>query len=477
MRGTADGGHERGPRYALSTIVFLVLSLLVQSRETLRWQAAGGLGEILNRRLTLKQLPLLNAPARQGGDGTAFPLSSSPPSPSPSLPDGADDNVMMEHLNRTSSPDFQRPPPLLPSVALNDYEQVVQGVEPFVRRLERFRAALYADGEDLHQQLLMAINTEPSPSPSVEAKRRARDLRAINWWPVSCRAKGIRFKRESSLKDSGPEKNTVHLVRDLETGHRYAYKLFGKPDDYTSEVAFFMAMAGHPNVARPICTQREEGDNPARAGLLLQYIEGESSLEAARRSDIGTDTLQVWAAKLLTVLQAMHRKGFVHADLKAENIMIEAGTGQLIVIDFGFAMHLPHEHPGRGNFDIKAPETGFLIQGRLHEGLDMWAYGSVLATWYGYKYLPAWQKRSAHGRRRKSQKPYVMVQIGNHRKYKFGSIPEEFPAPLRALLYLMTAPNPNLRTFNTDSTRDFVRRLRFFAGIDWEALDREMQTQ
>lgn len=460
---------------------FLILSLLVQRLETLQWQAASGLGGILNRHRTLQRLPPLNVPAKYGD--SEMTLSSSPsPLPWGARKDDGDsggnnDNVVGpgEGDLSNSYPDSRLPSPLRPASTLNDYGEGVEGVRPFIKRLEHFRAALYVDGDDLHQQLLMSIHQEPSPVPVAEAKRIKRDLRTITWWPVSCRAKGIRFKREAALKDSGPEKNAVYRVRDLETGRRYAYKLFGKPDDYTSELAFFMSMADHPNVAKPVCTQREEGESPTRAGLLLEYIEGESSLEAARRPDIGTDTLQVWAAKLLTVLQAMHRRGFVHADLKAENIMIEADTGQLIVIDFGFAVHLPYEHPGRGNFDIKAPETGFLIEGRLHEGLDMWAYGSTLATWYAFKYLPAWQQSSPHQRRRKSQKQYAMIQIGNHRKYKFRSVPEEFPAPLRALLYLMTAPNPNLRTFNTNSTRDFLRRLRFFAGIDWETLDREMQ--
>lgn len=93
-----------------------------------------------------------------------------------------------------------------------------------------------------------------------------------------------------------------------------------------------------------ICPIHEIGEADARPYMVLAYIEGET-LEARLQSQ-SMDPIQ--AARLTTdlalAIQYAHEQGIVHRDLKPANIMLEAGTGQPLVLDFGLAKELTEEN-------------------------------------------------------------------------------------------------------------------------------------
>jgi serine/threonine protein kinase len=326
------------------------------------------------------------------------------------------------------------------------------GDRQFIERLTTFRNRLFSESGPLDQQLLTAIKTS---SPILFG-----DDRAVSWFPVECGIMGLDLRVVSTLQEAkNARSNAVYKMRDQSTKKLYVLKHFGKPEDYSAEMGFFM-VANHPLFVRPICIQREL-KGAKRPGLVLEYIPGEESNEYARRNTTTVTDLQKLSAHLLVALKYMHRIGFVHGDLKPGNILVKK-NGEIVVIDFGYTAPFPYTKPNRGNPSIKAPELSGLVNGILDEALDMWAYGSILATWYSSKYLSPIPKR------------YAMVHIGHHRNYRFGIVPINYPEDLRAILYLMTSPSPILRRFRNVKTLQMLQSMPFFNSIDWQALEKDL---
>lgn len=329
----------------------------------------------------------------------------------------------------------------------------IKGDPTFITKMERFREAMYPEGAHLDAQLRRAMAQKNTLMRIEEVN--------LNWMPIECKVLDIHLdmQRAEIIKDSG---NMVYRVPDKKTGRMYAYKLFGKSTHYTAEVIFFMLAGGHPNIAQPICVeqeslarhQRQGGDKRRvrRAGLVMEWVkDGRSSDEVARDPRTSLTQLRRMSIQLLDILKYMHRLGFVHGDLKPDNVLVRP-DGQLVLIDFGFAASLPYAHPSRGNRNIRSPELNGLIKGDLHEALDMWAYGCTLAIWYGYPYLSKSGARPA--------KMYTMLYNGS--SYTVGRVPKEFPVELRQVLYLLTALDPEMRRFQHVETYDYLRSLPFF---------------
>src|SRR5207249_12286589 len=80
---------------------------------------------------------------------------------------------------------------------------------------------------------------------------------------------------------------------------------------------------------------------------VMKYVHGESLAVRLRRegSVDSTESRRV-LAELAQALDYAHREGVVHRDLKAENILIERGTGRPMLTDFGVAL-LRSLDPGR----------------------------------------------------------------------------------------------------------------------------------
>lgn len=236
---------------------------------------------------------------------------------------------------------------------------------------------------------------------------------------------------------------------DPVTGKRYAYKIFQKPDEYTAEVNFNM-FSKHPFIAKAVCTQPLED----RPGIVFELVEGMSSMAYARDPDTKPEDLVRISAQLLLALEYVHWLGFVHADMKPENVMIDK-QGNIKVIDFGFAIPLPFSKSNRGTPTTIAPELVQAVQGEVHEGIDWWAYGSTLGIWHGLAV--------ARSRSRK----FVPVRVDRNEGITFGKIPEGFGEDLRQLVHLTLSPNPERRRFNTKVQLAFLKRLPFFRHYRW----------
>merc|ERR1712070_171905 len=70
----------------------------------------------------------------------------------------------------------------------------------------------------------------------------------------------------------------------------------------------------------------------------------ESLCESCKRS-FSTETVAWIAVHCLEMLEALHEKGYVHADVKPDNFLIgtEPGRHQLYMVDLGLAMQFRYK--------------------------------------------------------------------------------------------------------------------------------------
>lgn len=329
-----------------------------------------------------------------------------------------------------------------------------EGDRTFIKLFTQLRRSMLPNHAELDERLTEALSKASPNSCDIDRPKE------VKWSPLDCKTQGVAFEIVEAIVNKGPKKNTVYKVYDRQADKHYAYKLFQDPEHYTAEVSFFM-VADHARIVKPICVQKERKTN--RPGLVLEWIEGESSRTFARKASTSTRMICRMMAQLWDVNKYLHKLGFVHGDIKADNILVRKGKLEIVLIDFGYAVPFPHEHAGRGNPDIKAPELSGLVKGRLNQAIDVWAWAMVAVGWNGSKYLPEYKGET------KAQ--YTLLRNGHSKSpYKIGQVPRQFPLKLRQVLYLATDLNVERRKFCDPHSIALMQSLPYFEAIDWDSI-------
>lgn len=106
--------------------------------------------------------------------------------------------------------------------------------------------------------------------------------------------------------------------------------------------------------------------------IVMELVEGESLHEVLRRGPLPhTEAARIGLA-VLGALRAAHAVGIVHRDVKPANVLLESGTGRVVLTDFGI---------GDGHVD-DAP-AGFVAPERAAgpgagPASDLWSLGALL---------------------------------------------------------------------------------------------------
>ncbi|MFO1009973.1 MAG: sigma 54-interacting transcriptional regulator [Planctomycetota bacterium] len=138
-----------------------------------------------------------------------------------------------------------------------------------------------------------------------------------------------------------------------------------------------LARVRHPSLARLL----DHGVLDGRPFTLRSWIEGEDLARVGERlraaGDPGHAELGRLVARLCAPLDAIHRAGFVHADLKATNVIVRAGS-EPVITDFGLShARLAANGEGvSGSLFALAPEL--LLGGRIDGRADLFALGVLL---------------------------------------------------------------------------------------------------
>jgi serine/threonine protein kinase len=237
---------------------------------------------------------------------------------------------------------------------------------------------------------------------------------------------------------------TLALERD---GRRFFGKVVSKherADQYDVLHELWCAMEGRPEQAylpRPeglfalgstdcvVVTEYAPGTD------LFEYTVREKENGAAAASE---RVLRDVFACILRVLGAMHELGFVHGDIKPENVMVDiAGDDvrRVCLVDFGFCFRVasPPKFPRMGTVIYVAPEMLCGTDDRYSPALDAYAAGATLLTLFTRK------------------NPFLEPQFNEARSIrlvvdfdaaKLGVATAKCPPALAALIAQLMAPRP-----------------------------------
>ncbi|WP_330459358.1 serine/threonine protein kinase [Streptomyces sp. NBC_00820] len=135
----------------------------------------------------------------------------------------------------------------------------------------------------------------------------------------------------------------------------------------------------HPSAVTPRDVVTEDG----LPWIVTELVEGESLREAVRRGPLPPAEAARVGLAVLGALRAAHAVGIVHRDIKPANVLIESGSGRVVVTDFGIgdghaAGHAEHAGQGRDT------PAGFVAPERTNgigagPASDLWSLGALLA--------------------------------------------------------------------------------------------------
>jgi serine/threonine-protein kinase len=134
----------------------------------------------------------------------------------------------------------------------------------------------------------------------------------------------------------------VFLARDIALHRLVAIKVlryeFASSEDHRERFrreARMTARLSHPNIV-PVHTFGEANEF---VYIVMKYVHGQSLAERMR-SEAGVPAAEVQRIlhDLALALDSAHHDGVVHRDLKAENILLEGGSGRAMLTDFGVAL-------------------------------------------------------------------------------------------------------------------------------------------
>ena len=110
----------------------------------------------------------------------------------------------------------------------------------------------------------------------------------------------------------------------------------------------------------------------ALSGTLLDYMGGKPPYTKR----INMKIIKNWCAQLLGVINFLHINKIVHRDLKLNNILYNANTGNILLCDFGLANKCEHVlNDVVGTPRYMAPE---IYEGNYDEKVDIWSFGMCM---------------------------------------------------------------------------------------------------
>jgi tetratricopeptide (TPR) repeat protein/predicted Ser/Thr protein kinase len=137
----------------------------------------------------------------------------------------------------------------------------------------------------------------------------------------------------------------------------------------------------HPNIC-PVFEVGEAGDRPYTT---MAYIEGQTLTQWAKQREPTAREAAEMVAAVAHAVSYAHTQGLLHRDIKPGNVMVDATSGQPVLMDFGLAKELAcpsseltHTGQVMGTPAYMAPEQASGHQDRIGTHSDVYALGAIL---------------------------------------------------------------------------------------------------
>ena len=191
-------------------------------------------------------------------------------------------------------------------------------------------------------------------------------------------ARDTNLDKEVALKEylpgelalRAPDGKVVAQGPDREAGYRWGLERF-------LQEARTLAKFSHPHIVRVL----RYFEANATAYMVMEYEQGDSlKVVLARAPQPPEETLKALAAPLLGGLAAVHAAGFLHRDIKPDNIFLRA-EGSPVLIDFGAARQALGGETRSLTAILTpgyAPLEQYAGEGKQGPWTDLYAMGAVL---------------------------------------------------------------------------------------------------
>lgn len=118
--------------------------------------------------------------------------------------------------------------------------------------------------------------------------------------------------------------------------------------------------------------------------LVMQYVDG---LDLRRENRFPLGQIVDLLTQIAQGLVALHKRGYIHGDIKPENIVV-SHDGHATIVDFGFSCPTGSTARSiRGTRDYLAPEQ--LDKGYLSEKTDLYNFGATMYFLLTGRHVPA----------------------------------------------------------------------------------------
>jgi serine/threonine protein kinase len=247
--------------------------------------------------------------------------------------------------------------------------------------------------------------------------------------------------------------SVVYLAKCKTSGKQYAIKVAldigGRfTEAFTNELAIMKMLPPHPFVI----TYFQAGVCPvsSRMFFITEFCaQGDLFNVLSDVTILDVDTVREYARQIILALRHVHASGYVHADLKMENLLLHA-DGSIRLCDFG-SSGLVNAPVLRG---VMCGTPMYMAPNRWRQAPltpedDCWALGAVLFTMFTG--LPPWYTESRN--------PYL-ISVMRRKPLHF---PDVVPIVAQEMILGLLEEN----TKNRLSTDDLLGHA-FFEGVNWE---------
>ncbi len=191
------------------------------------------------------------------------------------------------------------------------------------------------------------------------------------------------YEIEATLGDGGVA--TVFLARHRVLGSQHAVKLLHLPAPSVRRRLLLegqiQATIGHPNVVAATDTVTWHN----YLGLVLEYVDGPTLSSFADGRALSLQALDRIAGGLLAGVSAVHRSGYLHRDLKPDNVLMAHRTEGWIprLADFGLARQRRRQ-AGRTRAGVCMGTAAYMAPEQIRdaagvdERADVWSLGCIL---------------------------------------------------------------------------------------------------